>query len=524
MSTPAYRFGAPRRSTAQLLQPYRRLSQPQSLPPPIGGWNMRDALPSMAPTDALRLDNWIPDTASVKLRKGFAAWATTTANPIESLFEYASLAGNNRLIAATPTQLFDVTAQGAGSAMATGAITSGRWEDAQLTTTAGSFLYIVNGADTPRYYDGSAWTPSGFTGSGLSLTNLSNVIVHMNRLWFVEKNTLNAWYGPVAGISGTLTKFLPPFRLGGSLLAMASWSRDGGSGPDDFLVMVSNKGEAVIYAGVDPSSATTSALVGVFKLPEPIGTRCFLKIGSDLGLLTSQGVVPFSSVLGQSQSGAGQSAISNKIVGAFKQSYISFGTRFGWQLIEYPKQNLLICNVPVAERVTQNQYVMNTNTGAWCRFTGINAGCWQLLRDVLYFGGNDGTVYQYDTDYVDLNVPIVATLQTAYSTFGTPANKHFVMARPLFLSAPSYVPQVYIRTDYDQAQPAMEVVAQPDIGSPWDTSPWDTSPWGTTQVPSLPWQTVQGIGMAGSIAFAVSASSEVVFNGVDVLFTTGGML
>src|SRR5262249_19875632 len=159
-----------------------------------------------------------------------------------------------------------------------------------------------------------------------------------------------------------LTKFLPPFKLGGALLAMASWSRDGGQGPDDYLVMITAKGEAVVYAGTDPSSASTSALVGVFKLPEPIGARCFLQIGSDLGVLTSQGIVPFSGVLGQSQSGAGQSAISNKIVGAFKNAYINRGTLFGWQLIEYPKQNLLICNAPMTEAVEQNQFVMNTNT------------------------------------------------------------------------------------------------------------------------------------------------------------------
>src|SRR5262249_37724949 len=158
----------------------------------------------------------------------------------------------------------------------------------------------------------------------------------------------------------------------------------------------------------------------------------------------------FSAMLGTSPSGAGKSAITDKIVGAFRDSYRSAGTNHGWQLIEYPKQNLLVANVPIAERVTQHQYVMNTNTGAWCRFTGMNANCSALLGAALYFGGNNegagqtGVVYRYDSDYLDGASPVVATIQTAYSTFGTAANKLFTLARPLFLSPPSYTPQVSI--------------------------------------------------------------------------------
>ena len=51
------------------------------MPPPIGGWNRRDALPLMDSKDALRLDNWVPDTASVHLRSGFATHATIETKP-----------------------------------------------------------------------------------------------------------------------------------------------------------------------------------------------------------------------------------------------------------------------------------------------------------------------------------------------------------------------------------------------------------------------------------------------------------
>src|SRR4051812_41895359 len=94
---------------------YRQRVQPGSLPPPVGGWNKRDALPSMPPGDAVRLDNWIPDTASVRLRKGFASWATGMTDAVESLMEYAPPSGANKLFAATATTIWDVTASGAAT-------------------------------------------------------------------------------------------------------------------------------------------------------------------------------------------------------------------------------------------------------------------------------------------------------------------------------------------------------------------------------------------------------------------------
>ena len=48
----------------------------QSVPAPIGGWNTRDALEAMEPTDAVTLDNWFPTTGKLTVRKGYDAHAT----------------------------------------------------------------------------------------------------------------------------------------------------------------------------------------------------------------------------------------------------------------------------------------------------------------------------------------------------------------------------------------------------------------------------------------------------------------
>jgi hypothetical protein len=68
----------PRNTTKQTRPP---TSKPVSLPPPIGGWNARDALTAMAPNDAIIIDNLIPDVGNVRSRPGFDPWCTGLGLP-----------------------------------------------------------------------------------------------------------------------------------------------------------------------------------------------------------------------------------------------------------------------------------------------------------------------------------------------------------------------------------------------------------------------------------------------------------
>ncbi len=500
------------------------------LPPPIGGWNKRDTLPLMDPKDALRLDNLIPDTTSVHLRSGFAVHATiaATATVIETLIQYSPpTTASNKLFAATPTIVYDVTAATTTSAsanMITG-LSNGRWQHAQMTNTAGSFLVMVNGADQPRQYNGTAFSTCSVSAAGLTRSDLVGVHNHMNRLWFIESNKNHIWYGATSAVEGTLTKFQLPFRQGGHILAMGSLTRDGGSGSDDYAVFVSSKGECIIYSGTDPTSSTTSALVGIYNIPEPIGRRCLINAGSDLGVLTSQGLLPLSQILGMTTGAAARSSFTDKISGQFRDQYRTTGTLFGWQCIEFPKENILIVNVPIVERQTQHQYVMNINTGAWCRFTDINAGCWSLLGDKIYFGGNGGIVYTYGSGVIPDGVTkITAVMQSAYSDMGTTRVKRFLRARPMFVAPSRPDPPVTVQVDYDDAIPTITPVVASTSGTQWDAGQWDTFQWAGGTLTSLRWQGVKGTGRACSIAFGVSSAEPIVYNGVDIGFEVGNWL
>ena len=65
-------------------------AQVASLPAPVGGWNARDSLANMEPTDAVTLENLFPQTSNVVLRGGYAEHATGLGGQVQSLMVYNS--------------------------------------------------------------------------------------------------------------------------------------------------------------------------------------------------------------------------------------------------------------------------------------------------------------------------------------------------------------------------------------------------------------------------------------------------
>ena len=73
-----------------------------SIPSPIGGWNGRDSLANMSPTDAVQLINWYPTPTDVTMRKGYTVVSVLTTSTgvqtISSITHVDSLATLNHTL------------------------------------------------------------------------------------------------------------------------------------------------------------------------------------------------------------------------------------------------------------------------------------------------------------------------------------------------------------------------------------------------------------------------------------------
>jgi hypothetical protein len=59
-------------------QAKRNTANTTSVPSPIGGWNARDSLANMSPTDAVQLVNWFPTPTDVTMRSGYTVGSIIT--------------------------------------------------------------------------------------------------------------------------------------------------------------------------------------------------------------------------------------------------------------------------------------------------------------------------------------------------------------------------------------------------------------------------------------------------------------
>ena len=497
----------------------------QTLPPPIGGWDTMSALTNMPGQNALTLDNWFPSTDKVTLRKGYTSHATGMTGRVETLIQYTGLTGAGKIFAANDGKVYDVSSVGAVGAAVLSGKSNDRWQQVQIGTSGGQFVMIMNGADTPQTYNGTSWANAGMTGP--TIANLIWCNVHQRRLWFGEEDSLSAWYLAANAITGSATEF--PLHglasLGGYIMAMGTWSRDAGDGSDDVAVFLTSEGQAIVYQGTDPSAAATWSLVGVFRIGKPIGRRCMIKAGADLIIITQDGFVALSTILGGDRSQTDGVAISAQINKSVNDAVIAAGGTYGWEPFLYPIGTMLIFNVPQSTNVF-HQYVFNTITNKPCRFTGLNAICWALNNDIAYFGGTDGAVYRADNGTSDNGKNIEADAVPAFSFFGSPGvQKSFKLGEPIFQSAGNPNAALDLNVDFEVQAPASVASASPASGGLWGDALWGQGTWGSADQIYRGWRPVHGIGEAASMRVRVSTnSSSPAWIATKYLFVPGGQV
>lgn len=510
---------------AQQQKTRAQVSRTATLPSPIGGWNARDSIAAMEPTDAVILQNFFATTSSVQLRQGSTNWATGLGAQVNSLMAFNPKAGTPELFAGAGTNIHDVTASGPVGAAVVAGLTNDKWQHINFANAAGSWLLLVNGADSGQKYDGTTW--SNMVLVGANSADMIHITPYANRVWMIEDQTLTAWYLGVGAVEGAATAFdlTPVFSRGSYLVALGVWTVDAGdsSGMTDYLCFVTNQGEVALYQGTDPSSASTFSKKGVWRLGAPMATRCLMKYGGDLLYIGRDGLAPFTKALASSRVNT-QINLTGKIDGAISNAIDLYSGVFGWQTLLFPGGDMLFLNIPTSIGF-QEQYVMNTITGAWSRFTGWAANCWELFNEQPYFGGNGVVVRAWNGTYNDNGSAIVGEALQAFSYFGTQQLKQFLMARPIIQTNGAPGIQMGFNVDYDMTPP----VGTPSFSAPgfglWDVGLWDVAVWGADALVRKDWQYISGVGYTGAMHFRIATlDASVNWVSTDIAMRDGGVL
>jgi hypothetical protein len=306
---------------------------------------------------------------------------------------------------------------------------------------------------------------------------------------------------------------------------MSTWTIDSGSGSDDKAVFITSEGEIIVYAGTNPSAAASWALVGVYEIGRPLGYRCATRVAGDVIIITQTGIFSLSNTINDSGVNY-NNAVSKKIEKLFNENALLYGANYGWKATLYPAQSAMIVNVPQAEDGTHYQYVMNTITKAWCRFTSWDAEDFVDFNGSLYFC--DGTVvYQAWDGTSDNGQDIYFYGKTAFNYFGNNSQaKHFKLFRPVLTANGSLAYLVDIDIDFADKEITGVATYTGVASAVWDTSSWDDAYWAAGLQIVKDWNTPSewtGFCAAGKLKIA-SQTLSVQWLSTDYLYETGGIL
>ena len=505
-----------------------RISISQSFPSPIGGWNDRDALAAMPPTDAIALENWFPRTSYVEIRGGSSNHLTGITGTPLTLAVYNSQTGANKMFVANSTNVYDASSAGAvGASVAT--VTNGQFQYLNYGDGTNNYLMMFNGVDKPLFYNGTTWISVDAASSpaltGLTTTKIISANASKGRLFFVEKDSLSFWYLAAGAAGGALTEF--PLdgvaKRGGYLMASATWTFDAGDGIDDAIVFVTSEGEIIVYKGTNPSVAANWLLVGVFDLGKPLGRRCFMKFGGDLIIVTQNGAFPLSTAL-LSATINNKTALTNKIENSFNTASRSYGSNFGWESINFPAQSAILFNIP--NTTASEQFVMNTITKAWCKFTGWDAETFAVFNGDLYFTTSTKVVKAW-TGTADVVSDIVAYGKSAFSYFGkVGVQKRFNMFRPVLAVNGSLSFLTDVDVDFNDTPITSTATYTVPSTAQWDVSIWDSAYWAPGLQIVKNWTSPdEGMGYAGAGKIKITTGSLTIqWISSDWIFEHGGLI
>lgn len=506
------------RRPAALTAPKRRVAKPASFPAPVGGWirNQNLATPGARLPDGSKvngayvLENWFPTATGIRMRRGSLDFAVIGDGLLDTVSMFSYVNGNNtKLFAASAAALYDVTGGGAVVTPAVDNLNSGYWSSIQFATPGGVFLRTVNGVDTPLIYDGAAWSTSPAI-TGVDPRALSYVWSHQRRIFFIKQDSLSAYYLPVDSIGGAVVE-LPLgaiFPRGGSLLFGSSWSLETGAGLSEQCAFVTTEGEAAIFQGTDPSSASTWSKVGVYRIGKPLGPKAHIRAGGDLVIATDIGFVPLSQAIQRDYSALSPSAVSYPIETAWNEAAATRSAR-PWSCEVWPTKQMVLVAPPTIDEPPQ-MFAANARTGAWAPYTGWNGTCLQLFGDRLFFGSTAGRIIEAEVTGTDNGVAYTSVCVPQFDSLKTPLNLKTSLLMRATIKAPSEVlPQLSLQGDFTVNLPPVPTPAFISEAGVWGGAVWDESIWGVSEEPRTyrEWQSVGGSGCSIAPGIQITSGS-----------------
>lgn len=513
---------------------------------PVRGLNSRDNVEDIQSDEASVLINWMPDVGGVETRPGCTSQVqasvsgdTTLDYDLRRLYTWnggstTKLLASYLEVSANSFELMNPSdnwsTEGSGGLEN---FNNPYWSSANINT----YLCMVNGTDMVKWDGTSA---AGITTLSVTVTGsvwsgaAYGVHNFKGRAYYWKEDVLGFWYAAAGAHEGILLHF--PLqsiaRLGGAVISINSWTRDAGNGADDFLVITTTKGEVLVYQGSDPSDATDWALIGMYRISEPVARDAFLELGGKVHVVTRSDFETLPDKFFRGPDSSRDTKISGRI-----RTHVAnnAGEILDWQLAFDNVNNWIIINAPTGERTT-TQFVKAQH--GWCEWRDLNAGGWVADGGKVYFAsykqfdgyGNNLWYLDGEVDWTgETTAAIAFDSVTGYSLLGTTGEKRITMYRPMLHMSSGDV-DVSTQLTFDVVNlfgptNSLSMSGGSNV-SPWGlptggSTPWG-SPWGQNTNQSSSWLVGYGTGMQIALRVFGTANKLTRWSQTDWEYVRGG--
>jgi hypothetical protein len=392
-------------------------------------------------------------------------------------------------LATTTPAAWIVSTVYAVNARALDATDNSRWKCA-IGHTSGTGTFAADRAAHPTFWVADSATDGiGYLVGppGTTVVNGGNLVYvwkYRNRWFFIEGGSMNAWYLPTNTVGGQLS-MIPlsgAASKGGKLLFGAAWSVDAGDGIDDKCVFYTDQGEALIFTGTNPSDAANWRQEGRYFVGVPMGMNAHTTLGGDLLIATVDGIAPISAAITK-DSGQLELAMITKNIRQMWRNTALVNNILPWTLQRWDEYGGMFASWPGG--AVGNQYcgVVNTATGAWCRYSW-DVVCFCRMRGDMFFGTQTGFIMQADRTGYDNGKPYTAIMVGGWEMFQSPSQTvTWFQTRASFVALPTepFNPLISAAVDYNiTLQTPPSPGPDPGVLDVWDQGLWDSAKWDAT--------------------------------------------
>jgi hypothetical protein len=517
----------------------------KTIPAPVSGLASDMSIAKENPGAAEVLDNFIPTTRGIRARGGSQRYATASLLAVETLIAYYG-AASKAMFAVSGGNIYDVTSPVSATIIPAPVLTG--LLDSELSyinfsNAGGDFLLAFNGVDTHKVYNGATWASNTPAITGVSSADITFAWVHANRVWMVQKNSKKSWYLPVDSVGGAALDFTLDgvFKNGGKLIGGSTWSRDSGTGSADRCVFFSDQGEVAVYDGDYPGG--TWSVFGVYTLAKPLGKFSSERVISDLLIMTVNGIVSLAEAVTKDPSALVATSVTRMIEPDWKKATALYGDKT-WHFLKWDQANLGIVAIPADTTTVAGTslwgefiwgvypwgadwtievpietpicFVVNLQTGRWCRITGWDCRSMIVFNGDFYFGTSNGAIVRGDVGGNDLGKPYECRAALWPSRFDYVGEKQFLQAAAVFEHSTSFNARTSISTNNTISWPAISPPAQNDNTSgTWDEGEWDDAVWDAESEKTVryeKWSSLVGRGRVGALLLQMTFNNTTTPN------------